>query len=174
MNLRALLTLLATAFILAACACLEPAKGGGAVGLRAGAPSTDRNCWNGNGTPSGVGPVVCVVLIDVQDGTDCTQANNVTVDAPALGVLQNSRELDIIWIVRTEGYRFAANGVTIEKDPLKEFDTGRRGPRFYVLRDHNNAGGDPFRSYKYDVQLVKADGTGTKCWLLDPVIINDI
>jgi len=154
--------LLAVTVAVAACSCLEPRKPEvAAAATRPGAPHTDRNCRTGD---------ACVVFVDV---TDCSAKGGVSVDASQLGILTETRNLDIYWVIRTEGYEFTRDGVKFKDDSYKrEFDHPHPGRGVYSWRDRNDAGGDPFRPYLYAVKVAKADGT--QCVPLDPTIINDM
>jgi len=161
MNKRALWALLSVTVAVAACTCLEPKKTEVAAAPRAGAPHTDRSCKTGD---------ACVVFVDV---ADCAAKGGVTVDASQLGILTETRNLDIYWVIRTEGYEFTRDGVKFKNDSYKrEFDHPKPGRSVYSWRDRNDAGGQPFRPYDYAVTVAKADGT--KCVTLDPTIINDM
>ncbi|HEY2630386.1 MAG TPA: hypothetical protein VGI57_14745 [Usitatibacter sp.] len=111
----------------------------------------------------------CELTITV---TSCTPAG-VTIDHEILGIVTGTKDINIDWVIATNGYDFhKSDGIKFKGDDWrKEFDQATGNKNKFRWRDRNNAGGQPLREYEYSITVVKSDGS--PCTTKDPVVIND-
>lgn len=102
----------------------------------------------------------------------CTP-DGITIDHNVLGIELGSRDVNIDWVIATDGYDFhKQDGVKFKgSDWNKEFDQPTGNKNKFRWRDRNNAGGPPAREYEYSITVVKTGGA--TCATKDPTIVND-
>lgn len=108
----------------------------------------------------------CRLKVKVVD--DCAKGSSaISVENDDLHMC-NSRK--IIWRLRTDGYKFADDGIAF-KDPNADFDGRQRNDYTFVWRNKHSRPSANDNEWTYKIHVLKENGS--ECAVLDPRIYNE-